>query len=129
MDPRLLDALADVGGVAWYGLQVPPAPDPPRLPGFADLSGGFGDFLDTAQAVRHLNLVASVDTSVLHLAATLGVPTLALLTHTPEWRWGLGGTTHWYPAARLIRQPKMGDWPGAVERLKAEIAARARGDA
>jgi tetratricopeptide (TPR) repeat protein len=125
MDPRLLDALADVEGVAWYGLQVPPAPDPPRLPGFTDLSGLFGDFLDTAQAVRHLDLVASVDTSVLHLAATLGVPTLALITHTPEWRWGLGETTHWYPAARLIRQPRMGDWPGAVERLKAEIATRA----
>jgi tetratricopeptide (TPR) repeat protein len=124
MDPRLLDALADVEGVAWYGLQKPPAQEPPRLPGFADLSPHMGDFLDTARLVRCLDLVATVDTALLHLAGSVGAPTVALLAHMPEWRWGPGGATPWYPSVRLVRQPSGGDWPGAVEGLREHILRR-----
>jgi Flp pilus assembly protein TadD len=126
MGPRDLDALAGVPGIAWYGLQKPPAEDPPRLPGFTDMSRLMGDFLDTALVARHLDAMVTVDTSMLHLAASLGVPTFALLAHFPEWRWGLGGTTPWYPSVRLIRQGAPGDWAGAVERLGAELAAMAQ---
>jgi tetratricopeptide (TPR) repeat protein len=129
MDPRLFDALAGVPGaaqIAWCGLQKPPSPDPPRLPGFTDMSPGMGDFLDTARIAARMDMIATVDTSMAHLAGSLGVPTVVLLAHLPEWRWGLGETTPWYPAARLIRQPSRGDWGGAVERLKCEIAGRMR---
>jgi hypothetical protein len=129
MGPRPLDALADIEGVAWYGLQKPPGEEPPRLPGFTDMSHLMGDFMDTAQVVRHLDMVATVDTSVLHLAATLGVPTMALVPHLPEFRWSLGEATPWYPAAKLLRQPAHGDWAGAVEKLRAEILRGMRGAA
>jgi tetratricopeptide (TPR) repeat protein len=128
MSPRCLDALAGIEGaehIAWYGLQKPPALEPPRLPGFTDMSRYMGDFQDTAQVVRRLDMVATVDTSMLHLAGSLGVPTVALLAHVPEWRWQLGETTPWYPAVRLIRQTGWDDWRGAVERLGAEIGKAA----
>jgi Tfp pilus assembly protein PilF len=131
MDPRLLDALADAGGpgrIAWYGLQKPPAPDPPRLPGFTDLSPWMGDFMDTARMVRQLDLLVSVDTSTAHVAGSLGVPTVLLLPRLPDWRWGLHSTrTPWYPSFTLLRQPAHGDWAGVVEALKGEIRSRARG--
>jgi len=129
MNPRLLDALADMQGVeriAWYGLQKPPDPEPPRLPGFMDMSPRMGDFMDTAQIVRRLDLVVSVDTSTLHLAGSLRVPTIAMLPRIPEWRWCLDEATPWYPTVRLLRQPRDNDWKGAVELLKAEIARRAQ---
>jgi len=122
--PRLLDELASIENVAWYGLQVPPSAEPPRLPGFLDMSPRMADFMDTAQIVGQMNLVVTVDTSMAHLAGTLGVPTIVLLAHLPEWRWGLGDATPWYPSAKLIKQPAPGDWSGVIEKLKREIADR-----
>jgi len=125
--PRLLDELADVQGaedIAWYGLQVPPSAEPPGLPGFLDMSPRIGDFMDTAQIVGQMDLVVTVDTSMAHLAGTLGVPAVVLLAHLPEWRWGLGDATPWYPSVKLIRQPAPRDWSGAVAALKREIARR-----
>jgi Flp pilus assembly protein TadD len=131
LDPRLLDGLADVPGaarIAWYGLQKPPSPDPPRLPGFTDLSALMGDFMDTARIAKHLDLLVSVDTSTAHVAGSLGVPTVLLLPYLPDWRWGLASKrTPWYPSFTLLRQPRFGDWAGAVEALKEEIRGRARG--
>jgi Flp pilus assembly protein TadD len=131
MGPRPLDGLADIpgadgaDGVSWYGLQKPPSPDPPALPGFADLSKYMGDFMDTAQIARRLDLVVTVDTSVAHLAGLLGVPAIVLLPYMPDWRWGLGEKTPWYPEMVLLRQPGHGDWGSVVGALKMEIASRA----
>jgi len=124
ISPRMFDELADLEDVAWHGLQVPPSAEPPRLPGFIDMSPMMGDFMDAAQIVKRMDLVVTVDTSMAHLAGTLGVPTIVLLTHLPEWRWGLGETTPWYPSVKLIRQPAPGDWAGAIAALKQEIAHR-----
>jgi len=128
MAPRLLDELAGIEDVAWYGLQVPPSAEPPKLPGFIDMSPRMGDFMDAAQIAKRLDMVVTVDTAMAHLAGTLGVPTVVLLTHLPEWRWGLGDATPWYPSVKLIRQPAPSDWKGAIQRLKGEIASR-MGDA
>jgi ADP-heptose:LPS heptosyltransferase len=47
-----------------------------------DLSGILGDFADTAAALMQVDLVVSVDTSVLHLAGALGRPAIALLSNS-----------------------------------------------
>jgi hypothetical protein len=127
IDPRIFGALADVPGadarIAWYGLQKDPV-GLPDLPAFTDMSGHMGDFMDTARITAGMDLVATVDTSMAHLAGTLGVPTYVLLPHNmPDWRWGLGEATPWYPAVRLLRRAA-GGWEGVVEKLKEEIAGR-----
>jgi len=121
MNPRFLDELADIPGIDWYGLQKPPSLDPPRLPGFIDMSPYMGDFMDTAQIARQLDLIVTVDTSMSHLAGSLGIPTIVLLTYLPDWRWGLGEHTPWYPNLTLLRQPAHGDWRGAIALLKQRI--------
>jgi tetratricopeptide (TPR) repeat protein len=83
-----------------------------------DLGAGFQDFADTAAAIAALDLVISVDTSVAHLAATLGKPTWILLPFRPEWRWQLNrADSPWYPSARLFRQSEAGDWDGVIARV------------
>jgi len=63
------------------------------------------------------------ETAVAHLAASLGVATWILLTRTPDWRWGLiGSTTPWYSAARLFRQPTQGDWPSVIHSIANELS-------
>ena len=69
------------------------------------------------------DLTISVDTSVVHLAGALGRPVWVMLPFAPDWRWTLsGGNCPWYPQARLFRQPALGDWPGAIAALRAELA-------
>ena len=88
-------------------------------PGIVDLAAEFRDFADTAAAIAALDLVISVDTSVAHLAATLGKPTWILLPFRPEWRWQLDREdSPWYPSARLFRQSRAGDWDGVIARVR-----------
>ena len=88
-----------------------------------DLEPELHDFNDTAHAINRLDLVISVDTSVAHLAATLCAKTWILLPEFgTDWRWLLGReTSPWYPAARLFRQPKIGDWNSVLQRVKKEL--------
>jgi hypothetical protein len=85
----------------------------------ADLSGILGDFADTAAALMQVDIVVSVDTSVLHLAGALGRPTIALLSHWRCWRWLTGrDDTPWYPSMRLVTQQSPGDWPGVLSDVR-----------
>jgi len=124
MNPRFLDELADMAGIAWYGLQIPPSLEPPKLPGFIDMSSHIGDFMDTAQIARQLDLLVTVDTSTAHLAGTLSMPTIVLLPHLPEWRWGLDSQhSPWYPYRDfvLLRQNMPNDWPPVISQLRTRI--------
>lgn len=81
------------------------------------------DFRDTAAALACCDLLLSADSSVVHLAGALGLPTWVALSWVPEWRWGLeGSTTPWYESARLFRQPRSGDWAAVVAAMAAELA-------
>jgi len=72
-------------------------------------------FSDTAAICSYLDQVISVDTSVAHLSAALGVPTSVLLAYRPDWRWGVKGeTTRWYPNVRLLRQNLCGVWDNTL---------------
>lgn len=81
------------------------------------------DYADTAAVISRLDFVISVDTSVVHLAGALGVPTWTLLCHNADWRWLLDREdSPYYPTMRLYRQqvPKRWDLVIAevVEALK-----------
>ena len=82
------------------------------------------DFNDTAALCTLMDVVVSVDTSVAHLAATLGKPTWVMLAQNPDWRWLLGRTdSPWYPSARLYRQDTRGDWAGVLQKIRADLSA------
>lgn len=94
--------------------------------GILDLSGEIGDFVDTAALILECDLVVSTCTSVPHLSATLGVPTFILVQFSPDFRWMLDRVdSPWYPAVRLFRQHRRGDWTEALAETRAAIAAMA----
>jgi tetratricopeptide (TPR) repeat protein len=81
------------------------------------------DYRETADLIATLDAVVTVDTSVAHVAGTLGVPTIVIPPTCPEYRWGTKGTTSpWYPSVRLVRRKKWDDWPGVIERTKVNLA-------
>jgi tetratricopeptide (TPR) repeat protein len=98
-------------------------------PKIVQLGREIKDFQDTAAIMMSLDLVISVDTSVVNLAGALGRPIWVLLPFNPDWRWLLGrSNSPWYPTARIFRQTKEGDWASVIssvcEGLKKEIEER-----
>ncbi|MDY7578329.1 tetratricopeptide repeat protein [Herbaspirillum sp. RTI4] len=89
-----------------------------------NLGDDFNDFADTAAAIDNLDLVISVDTSVLHLAGALGKRTWALLAYMPDWRWlQEREDSPWYPSMQLYRQPIAGDWAAVIARMETDLKA------
>lgn len=75
-----------------------------------------GRFMDTAAVIKNLDLIISVDTSIVHLAGALGANVWVLIPHSAEWRWMINrDDTPWYPGMRLFRQPKPGDWNSVIK--------------
>lgn len=96
-----------------------------------DLDSELHDFSDTAAALEAVDLLVSVDTSVVHLAGALNKPCWVLLAHGPDWRWQREGeTSAWYPSLCLLRQPAPQDWDSVVNTARERLAAWApEGDA
>jgi ADP-heptose:LPS heptosyltransferase len=82
------------------------------------------DFGDTAALLTTLDLLISVDTSVIHLAGALARPVWALIARGPDWRWMIEREdTPWYPTMRLFRQTKLKDWGSVLNRVADELRA------
>ena len=83
-----------------------------------DLDDEIADFTDSAAILMNMDLVISVDTSLVHLAGALGRPVWILLADVPDWRWMLDRPdSPWYPTARLFRQERAGDWDRVFSRV------------
>ena len=123
-----LAPLAGVDGVTFVSVQKGPYADqladaPPGLR-LLDPMAQVRDMDDTASLLMSLDLVVTVDTSIVHLAGGLGRPTILLDRYDNCWRWLHGrADSPWYPSVRIIRQSRPGDWTDVVERLVAMLAA------
>jgi tetratricopeptide (TPR) repeat protein len=127
-------ALARLPGVRLFSLQKGPGAEQlenaEAAPlGVVDLAGALdnegGAFMDTAAAMKSLDLVVTSDTAAAHLAGALAVPVWVALSAVPEWRWMLGRQdSPWYPTMRLFRQTKLGQWSDVFARMAAELQTR-----
>jgi Flp pilus assembly protein TadD len=82
------------------------------------------DLDDFTAKITALDLVLSVDSSTVHLAASLGRPVWSLLPHAADWRWMLDGeTTPWYPTMRLLRCQRPDDWGELLRRVGRRLTA------
>lgn len=117
-----LAPLAALHGAIFVSLQKGPYADelacaPPDLQ-LHDPMPHVQDMDDTASLLMSLDLVVTVDTSVVHLAGGLGRPVILLDRYDNCWRWLHGREdSAWYPTVRIIRQSRPGDWDGVVHRL------------
>jgi hypothetical protein len=103
-------------GMDFFAMQtsVPTAP-PPNL---IDVSEEMLTLADTAALVAEMDLVITVDTSVVHIAGALGKETWLLLPHRYEWRWSLAGErNNWYDSVRVFRLERCGVWDSLLADL------------
>jgi tetratricopeptide (TPR) repeat protein len=112
----------------FFALQtsVPPA-HPKNL---IDVSEEMVTLADTAALISEMDLIITVDTSIVHLAGAIGHPTWLLLPYRYEWRWGLKGEANrWYQSVRVLRSEALGNWTNLLievfgQRLSDWISSR-----
>ena len=120
------EPLFGVPGVSFVSLQAGPAARQPRPPGLdlVDPMPDVEDFADTAAIIAGLDVVVSVDTSVVHLAGLMGKPVLLLDRYDGCWRWLSGRLdSPWYPGLTIFRQEQPGDWSGPMIQVAASLRA------
>lgn len=87
-----------------------------------DLSSEINDFADTAKFINSLDLIITVDTSIVHLAGALNKRCWLFLPTHCDWRWGMRGEkTWWYKSVKIFRQTHLGDWDDLFSKALLEI--------
>ena len=95
-----------------------------------DFDSGPDLFIDAAAVMANLDLIISCDTSIPHLAGSLGRPTWIAIKHIPDYRWMLErDDSPWYPTVRLFRQPDHGDWKPVFADMERQLRALLRSPA
>ena len=90
--------------------------------GIENLGKYIVNFYDTALMIDNMDLIISIDTSLLHLAGAMGKKSIVMLKFSPDWRWGLEShTTKWYESVTMLRQKSAGDWESLLKQLKESI--------
>jgi hypothetical protein len=120
----VLAPLLDVAGVRFVSFQFGDARRQLAALGGQVVDGmaGVADFADTAVRLAQVDLLISVDTSMVHLAGGLGVPVWMLSRFDGCWRWlEQRDDSPWYPSLRIFRQPSPGDWPSVVAEVRAAL--------
>jgi hypothetical protein len=85
------------------------------------------DIEESAALIAALDLVISVDNTVVHLAGALGKPCFAVLSRVPDWRYrSEGDELPWYPSVRLFRQTRVHDWQDVMAAVTAALAETGR---
>jgi tetratricopeptide (TPR) repeat protein len=127
IDLSLLEPLLALEGVSFLSMQrelrEKDAEILARYANVTQLGSELADMDDTAAVSALADLTISVDTSVVHLAGSMGRPVWVMLPFAPDWRWTLNDErTPWYPQARLFRQSALADWQSTITMVRAELA-------
>lgn len=126
LPPEVLTPLFGIKTAHYYSLQIDGSVQQLAQQPVVDLAPQISDMADTAALIEQMDLVVAVDTSVAHLAATLGKPVWMLLPANADWRWLVEGErSPWYPSLRLFRQSRLGDWQEPMARLTVALTALA----
>ncbi|NHN87501.1 tetratricopeptide repeat protein [Acetobacter conturbans] len=125
-----LDPLGKIPGINLISFQKGPyAEDGTILPcgkAIADLMPYADNLDDTAAFLMGIDVLVSVDTSVVHLAGGLGRPVLLMDRFDNCWRWLSGREDSiWYPDLTIVRQNRPRDWDDVVRRVAAHLRGMA----
>ena len=120
---RLFERILNLENIQLYSFQVQDTlSGNEKYPQMINLAKDFKNFYDTAQAVKTMDLMLCVDTSVTHLAGALGVKTFLLLPEVTDWRWfDDTKTTPWYDSVEIFKQTDPVSWEEQFEEITCRL--------
>ena len=87
-----------------------------------EVDNGENIFEDTIGILQNIDLVISIDSSLVHLSSTIGIKTFALLHFCPDWRWNLMTKEFsWYDNLKIYRQEEVNKWDSIFSLLKKDL--------
>ena len=77
------------------------------------------DFSDTSAIVKSMDLIITIDTSLVHLSGAMNKKTLLLLSKVSDWRWPSQNEDHphWYESVHIFRQKIKDQWKDVIEKI------------
>ena len=123
LNVELFENIINLDKTSVYSFQVNPSLDNyKKYSNLIDLGSTFKSFDDTAAALKNLDLLVTVDTSVAHLAGALGVKTFLILPYCPDWRWfDNDKTTEWYDSVTIFKQVNHDDWSEVFNNILSQL--------
>ena len=119
IQPELVERFRDIP-VSWTWLCGEAAPEWCA----ASIKQGC-DWLETAKVIAELDAVVCVDSSVMHLAGALGVPTLVALPKGSDWKWFYDeDKSCWYDKMRLYRNQDAVSFKPVVDNIIRDLKSR-----
>lgn len=117
---------AKIKGLKIYSLQKGPGEKKlenlPEGVEIINLGSTFNDFSDTAAAIENLDLLVSVDTSVLHLAGAMKKETWLIINRIADWKWFKDtDKSFWYDSLTVFRNKKDEGWSETLEEIFEKI--------
>lgn len=82
------------------------------------------DLCEIVQIINDLDLVISVDTSILHLSASFNKETWGLLALYPDWRWGKFNEFNPYSYLKIFRQKKFNCWDDIISDVYDQLKSK-----
>ena len=71
-------------------------------------------------------MLVTIDSSIVHVAGSLGVKTILMLPKTPEWRWFNDETkSSWYDNVHIFKQLNFNDWSNVISSVMEELKSYA----
>lgn len=109
IDINKFNILTDIKRLDFYSLQYNQTPDNPKI---IPLGNTFTNFVDSACAVKNMDLIITTDNVILNLAGALGVKTIGLFNKQTNYRWFKlnSGDIGWYASVKPLQAKKQNDW-------------------
>lgn len=93
-----------------------------KLKNFYTHENKLHDFSDTAALIDNMDIVITIDTSVAHLAGSIGKKVWIIIPYMDDYRWFMDiNFSPWYPTAKIFRQKKINEWDEVINEIKKEL--------
>jgi len=79
---------------------------------------------EIASIIKNLDLIITVDTSLLHLSASLNKETWGMLSLYPDWRWGEFNNINPYSHLKIFKQKNFNDWYDVESLILKELSLK-----
>ncbi len=89
---------------------------------FFNLRKYINSYKDTAALLKNMDLLITIDSSIVHMAGAIGLKTFLLLPQTAEWRWfDDKEKSSWYDSVKIFRQTEAGNWEEVLKRVERDL--------
>lgn len=79
-------------------------------------------FTDTISILKNIDLLITVDTSMVHLAGLLNINTWLILGKHHSWQWvNDEGISIWYPTVKIFKSNEYNNWVNILDKVEAEL--------